>query len=338
MKRYMKAILAVSILPWLMLSDDGSGNPGRAARPGFPSPKRVKTFLSAPDNPERIQFHIATIEESGDERNVVSEATIEGPEGTDFNINLQGERFRMRAGFLTDLAGPDVLKIRARLDTRRLYGYSERRLPLYEEDEQSQNLQLGFDEAIVLLPFGRDGGDDRLKIEITPSVSEQAAHLPSGKARPLEIKILKESPGGAISIEASKIPHHFAVEATLVEDGREVAEGKANYLLEEGQEMQLRPTGEASEEILKHPLAINLTIDNYTRSRPADQVALSFDISELDRQQGSPMPTVIASKWAGIGSLGSELTYDLSQSYLKATGKKYELRFKVSLADGELSD
>jgi len=317
MKRYMKAILAVSILPWLMLSDDGKG--------------------AAPDNRERIQFHIATVEESGGRRNVVSEAMVEGPEGTDFNINLQGERFRMRAGFLTDLAGPDALKVRARLDTRRLYGYSERNLPLYEEDEQSQSLQLGFDEAIVLLPFGRNGGDDHLKIEITPTISEQAARLPSGKARPLEIKILKESPGGAVSIEASKIPHHFAVEATLVEEGREVAEGKANYLLEEGQEMRLRPLGGAGAEILKHPLAINLTIDNYTRSRPSDQVTLSFDLSELDPRQGV-RPAEIASKWAGIASLGSELTYDLTRTYLKATGKRYELRFKVSLADGELSD
>src|SRR4051812_7072862 len=133
--------------------------------------------------PERVQFRITTIEDQGGERNVVSDATVEGVPGTDFDISLEGERFKMSAKFLTDLVAPQRLHVRARLDTRRLYGYSDKNLPLYEEDNQSQTLDLSFDEMVVLLPFGRGGGDSRLKIEITPVVSRQTARLPSGKTR-----------------------------------------------------------------------------------------------------------------------------------------------------------
>src|SRR3712207_4226887 len=150
----------------------------------------------------RVRFRVTTVEERGEERSVISEASVEGPPGTDFNIDLNGGLYRMRARFLTDLVGRDRLKVRARLDTRRLYGYSERHLPLYEEDAQRQTLELGFDEAVVLLPFGRGGGDHRLKIEIVPQLSERTALLPSGAPRPIEIDLLKPSPGGLINVEA----------------------------------------------------------------------------------------------------------------------------------------
>ncbi|HKC63158.1 MAG TPA: hypothetical protein VKB86_05945, partial [Pyrinomonadaceae bacterium] len=122
---------------------------------------------------ERLRFRITTIEERAGERNVVSDATVEGPAGTDFDISLQSERFKMNARFLTDLIEHNSLKVRAKLDTRRLYGYSEQNLPLFEEDNQNQTLQLGFDESVVLLPFGRGGANNRLKIEITPQVSDE---------------------------------------------------------------------------------------------------------------------------------------------------------------------
>ena len=275
----------------------------------------------------RIRFHIVTVEEKGDERHVVSEAAIEGPPGTDFNINLQGERFRMKARFLTDRIRPDALRLRARLDTRRLYGYSERDLPLYEEDEQRQSLELGFDEAAVLLPFGRGGGDHRLKIEITPALSEQAA----GSERPLEISVLKPGPGGMVSFEASKIPHHFAVEAALLEDGREVARGAAPLLIEERQEIALQPEGG---EGTAHPLVVNLFIGRYVRSRPADQVAFGFDLYRAD----DGARATVEQGWAGITYLGSDVTYDLGDTHFGATGKKYELKFRFKLAPGEPAD
>src|ERR1044071_157529 len=110
---------------------------------------------------KRMQFQIATIREHAGERTVISSSVIEGPPGTDFDIDLQGERFKMKAKFLTDFDASNALAIRARLQTRRLYGYSAQGLPLYEEDEQSQTLRLGLDEDIILLPFGRSGRDGR---------------------------------------------------------------------------------------------------------------------------------------------------------------------------------
>lgn len=286
---------------------------------------------------QRVKFRIKTIEENTGARSIVSDATVEGPAGTDFDINLEGARFKMSAKFLTDLIGPDSLKLRAQLDTRRLYGYSRQNLPLYEEDNQAQTLDLSFDDMVVLLPFGRGGGDSRLKIEITPNISEQAAMLPSGRARPLEINILKPGPGGVIGIQAWKIPHRFAVEATLLEDGREVARGASDYLIEEAQELILRPTEQASPEVIQSPLALNLAINQFTRSRPADLATIGFDVYSTSQQSG--LRDAIALKWAGVGELGSDhLNYDLSKVYLKESGKKYELRFKIKLAQGEKSD
>lgn len=295
---------------------------------------RAESSPEARHQPERLRFRITTIEENVGTHNIISDGIVEGPPGTDFNISLQGERFKMSAQFLIDLIGRGSLKIRAKLETRRLYGYSEQNLPLYEEDRQSQTLELGFDEMVVLLPFGQAGQDNRLKIEIIPQVIEQATRLPSEKGHALDIKILKPSPGGVISIQAVKIPHHFEVEATLLEDGREVARAAApDSLIEEAQELILRPTEQASPEVINNPLAVNLAINQYTRSRPIDLATIGFDIYRL-AEQSRPREAV-GLKWAGTGSLGSNMTYDLSGLYLKGSVKKYELRFKINLAQGE---
>lgn len=279
---------------------------------------------------ERIRFLITAVEEHDGARNVISEATVEGPAGTDFQIDLQGGQFKMGARFLTDRLRPDALHVRAKLNTHRFYGYSERKLPLYEEDKQSETLDLAFDESVVLLPFGHGGGD-QLKIEITPSVSEQAALLPTGKARPLEINILKESPGGQIEIKATKVPHRFVAEATLLENGQEVARGASACLLEETQEIALQPTVAAQ----TRPLVVRLSLDEYARSRPSDQATISFDIYRVtdagQREQ-------IAANWAGVASLGTPLSYDLSNLSAPDLGHKYELRFNIRLADDEPKD
>jgi hypothetical protein len=295
-------------------------------------PAIVSTRASATQ--ERIRFLITTVEERNGTRNVLSAATVEGPAGTDFQIDLQGARFKMGARFLTDLLRPDALHVRAKLDTRRFYGYSERALPLYEEDKQNERLDVGFDEAVVLLPFGR-GGDEQLKIEITPSVSAQTTLLPSGQPRPLEIKIAKESPGGSIEIKAMKVPHRFVADATLVKDGQEVARGTARCLLEEAQEIALQPTTQADADTQARPLVVRLSLDEYTRSRPADQVAISFDVFRVTT--AGPREQV-AVNWAGIGSLGANLSYDLSSVNAPGTSSRYELRFQIRLADDEQSD
>src|SRR5882724_4622962 len=89
---------------------------------------RPRSASSAEDvpAPKRIRFKVATVEEGAGGRKVISEATIEGPPGTDFVVDMHSPRFKMNARFLTDLLSPAELKIRARLDTRRLYGYSQK--------------------------------------------------------------------------------------------------------------------------------------------------------------------------------------------------------------------
>jgi hypothetical protein len=294
------------------------------------SSSRLRSTNAYPvtSNLKRMQFQIATILERAGERTIISSSVIEGPPGTDFDIDLQGERFKMSAKFLTDIDEGDRLAIRAKLQTRRLYGHSAQGLPLYEEDEQSQTLRLGFDEDIILLPFGRGGGDDRLKIEITPAMSEESVYAPSGELRPLGIKILKVNQDGVVSIRASKIPHRYEAEARLLEDGREIARGTANLLFEEAQELLLRPPG-------MQAIAVNLKINEYIRSRPSDDVAINFDLNRID-DGGRRAP--IGLNWSGIARLGTDLGYDLSELYQPHSGRKYELRFNIKIASGEIVD
>jgi hypothetical protein len=324
--RTMKPSMRISLILFILLFSLTNARSGRSA----------KTSAFAKDQ-KRIQFQIATVEEKKSERTIISSALIEGPPGTDFDIDVNGERFKMSAKFLTDLDDNNRLHLRARLQTRRLYGYSERRLPLYEEDQQQQTLQLGFDEEVILLPFGQKGGDDKLKIEITPVMTENSVFDPSGKLRSLEIKMLKISPGGIISYQARKLPHRFAVEASLLEDGQEVARADARLLLQEAQELLLQPTSQAGAGVADHPISVNLTISDFIRSRPVDQISIDFDVFRLAKNNPSP-PLPIAQRWAGIGLLDSALTYDLSEIYLQSAGKKYELRFKIKGAEDEPGD
>jgi hypothetical protein len=291
---------------------------------------------AAPEQP-RIRYDVAAIEERGGRRELLSETLVEGPAGTDFEIRLRGARFRLDARFLNDLVAPSTLKVGAGISTRRLYGQSERGLPLYEEDEQKQTLQLGFDEKLVLLPFGRsDRADaDQLRIEITPALSERGAGVESGGRRQLEINILKAAPGNAITVEASKSPHRFSVEAALFEDGREVARGAADdCLIEEPREIQLKPNGQASAEVADNPLAVSLSVGQYLSNRPSDEASVSFDIYRLVGGQEGRREAV-ASQWAGIGPVGSKMSYDISDYYLKSSARKYELRLSVRPAPGE---
>ena len=268
---------------------------------------------------ERIRFQITAVEEGVEGRKVISDAAVEGPPGTDFNVNLQDGRFRVSARFLTDLAPGGGLNVRARLDTRRLYGYSEAGLPLYEEDAQRHTLNLDFNEAVVLLPFGGGAGGVRLSVEIKP---ERAGRAASGGADAPSITISKPSPGGAISIEATKVPHDFNVEAALLEDGREVARGSAEFLLEESRELLLSPANGGGV-----PLALNLTVERFEPGAGAGRAAVRFDLLGGDTGR-----TPLERNWAGVASLGSEMSYDLSQTYRGAHGKKYELRLRIDLA------
>jgi hypothetical protein len=271
-----------------------------------------------------IRFQITAVEESGAGRKVISDAAVEGPPGTDFNVNLQDGRFKMTARFMTDPAPGGGLTLRARLDTRRFYGHSAAGLPLYEEDAQRHTLRVGFDEAVVLLPFGGGGDAGQLSIEVTPARVASGDAISTGAPR---ITISQPSPGGAISIEATKVPHNFTVEAALLEDGREVARGSADCLLEESSGLLMRPVGASG---VGAPLALNLTVERFEPGSGEGRAAVRFDLLG-----GDPERTPLARNWAGVTNLNSELTYDLSQTYRGTPGKKYELKLKLNLAKGE---
>jgi hypothetical protein len=309
-------IAALMILPLLLLSDSG----------GHPAVRE-----SGKAGLKRIKFQIATVEETGGQRNVLSTSTIEGPPGTDFHINLESRRFKMDARFLTDLASDNSLKVRAKLQTRRLYGYSANNLPLYEEDVQSQTLALGFEEEIVLLPFGREG-DDRFSIEIIPALTDQPAYLASGEMTPPTINIDDQNLRGVINIQALKVPHDFEAEVALLEDGREIARSTANLTLEEAREMILQPLNPASAELAGKPLVIDLTIAQFTQNCSADRVTLNFDLYRLEKP-GENGRAMIAANWQGVANVGTDLRYNLSKYDSGLSGRRYELRLNIKPAD-----
>lgn len=328
MRTRTRAVILVLALSAALTCADRSGYLASATR------------SSAPDQP-RIRYDVAAFAEQGARRELLSETTVEGPAGTDFQIKLRGARFQLDARFLNDLAEPGALKVRAGIKTRRLYGQSERGLPLYEEDEQNQTMQLGFDEKMVLLPFGRNdraADADQLKIEIIPTLRDSGSHLASGAKRPLEINILKAGPGNSITVEASKSPHRFTVEAALFEDGREVARGSSDdFLIEEPREKWLEPNDQASAEVVANPLALSLSVEQYMQRRPADEAAVSFDLYGPGTGQEGAHET-FAPQWAGVAQVGSAMAFDISDRYLKSSGKKYELRLSVKPAPGEVAE
>jgi hypothetical protein len=283
---------------------------------------------SAVTKPARIKFNIVAVEERGSQRNVISESTIDGPPNTDFNIYLNGEHFRMTARFLTDFILPNRLRIRTRLDTRRLYGTSENNLPLYEEDEQTQSLDISFDEALVLLPFGRTGSDHRLKMEITPVIGNDIVAESVNAERPLEIAILKPSPGGIVQFEAMKRPHNFVAEIAISEQGRELANNVAPLLIEEERTVLLQGK-DGWNYALGTPM-VTVVVDRFLRNRPADEVGYKYEIHGLDNTNG----TQADMKGAGVAALDPNLNGKAAHKFLIA-GRVYELTFRFKLAAGE---
>ncbi|MGI8640472.1 MAG: hypothetical protein ACR2MG_11085 [Pyrinomonadaceae bacterium] len=282
--------------------------------------------VSAENREKRVRFQVTTVSENENERRVLAQTTVEGLPGTDFNINLQTGNFKMQARFLSDLVAEDKLKLRANLNTRRFYGYSPINLPLYEEDSQKHALQVGFNETVVLLPFGRNGGADTLKIEITPTLF--SVSRTDEESQKLKINFDKQIPSGEIFVQASKIPHEFEVEAVLLADGQEIARGAADCLLEEEREIILQPNPKAK--ITDQIFKAKLTIDKFSRSRPKDFAEINFG---LYRQSGGEIQTAV-SNGAGMLTLGDELVYQLDEID-STVARKYELKFKIGLKENE---
>lgn len=287
-------------------------------------------IASAENLQKRVRFHVTAIGQSPNESKVLAETTIEGLPGTDFNINLQSGNFKMQARFLCDLISDDKLKVRSRFETRRFYGYSPVNLPLYEEDSQKHTLELGFDETIVLLPFGQNGGAETLKIEITPTL---LAVPKNDDASRLTINFDKQIPNGEIAIEAVRVPHRFMVEAVLTADGRPVARGGADCLLEEEGEITLLPVANADADIADRPFKTRLTINKFIQNGPQSMIGVNFDFYR-PKQDEADADRMIISAGAGIGPVGGDLVYAVQNAGLSAK-TKYELRFRVRLVESE---
>ena len=140
----------------LMISSDGSGH-GAAS-------------VESKDNPKRILFKIATVEEEEGRRDLIAESIAKGRRDR-FNVTLQGERVQNGRPILDRPHRPGRAEDQAKLDTRRLYGYSQRSLR-FTSDAQDQSLELGFDEQITAT-LRRMAATIKLKIEITPAISDQ---------------------------------------------------------------------------------------------------------------------------------------------------------------------
>ncbi|MBK7993884.1 MAG: hypothetical protein IPK14_10835 [Blastocatellia bacterium] len=284
-----------------------------------------------PTTVKRIQFKVSTIEETSQNRHLLAESIIEGPVGTDFEINLKDKKFNMDAYFLTDLESDEQLTIQAKLNTKRYYGQSEKNLPLYEQDEQKHNLTVNLDEAILLLPFGNSTNDEKLKIEIIPSFITR--NIVDGKELPLTIDIVKPDLNGKINVRAYKIPHRFNLVAKLLADGKEIAKGVTECFFKQPKEIQLDFYSTVSQESSIYPLVLSLDVSKFERSCPTNSFELGFDIFRLNQTKNQKEP--IIENGAGAGNFGEELNYDLTNLYLPTSNKKYELKISLTVANNE---
>lgn len=155
----------------------------------------------------RLRYTVRFAEVRGGASKVVYKALIEGPAATDFEIDLRDARVQIKAQFVNELTS-GAIDMRVRIESRRRYGTSPAKLPLWEEDAQDKRFRVGFAEEVELLPFGGAGRDGLLRVTVAPEVI-----APSNA--PLSIRIDNREPANAITVRAYHVPHWYEVEATL---------------------------------------------------------------------------------------------------------------------------
>ncbi|MEW6729921.1 MAG: hypothetical protein AB1489_01165 [Acidobacteriota bacterium] len=309
----MKIVLLLFILPLFLSFQD-----------------RVHPASAPSLNLQRIQFNVRAVEENGGHRQVLSETLIEGPAGSDFDIKLQDSRFTLAAAFITDLIDTNLLQIRTQIATKRFIGYSQRKLPIYEEDQQQHKFLVGLDEAVELLPFGRSEEGNLLKIEIDPLIHILPKQT-TDKPEPLKIDIVKSPQYGFIKVNAHKIPHRFVVDAKLLVNNVAIAHGSSNCLFQQPQEIQLTPIPLTTAPAAYFPLMLSINVDSYTRSCPSDAFSINFDLYQTD-QINRVRQTLLAQNWAGAGNFGETLIYNLSE-VIPGINNKCELVLTLRLAE-----
>ncbi len=273
-----------------------------------------------------IQFSIKAIAENGNHSELLAHIVIDGPQDSDFDIDLQDRHFKLQAAFITDLLDREQLQVRVKILTKRRVGYSARQLPLYEEDEQQHKFLVAADEAMELLPFGRNNEGEVLKVKIEPLILS-TPH----KVAPLKIDIVKPPQNGFINVKAHKSPHKFKVDAQLLMNGVMVARGMGNCLLQDVKELPLQPVEGKNLSPLELPLVLSFKIDEYLQHCNSGTFIFHFDLygtQNSDRVQKN----ILVKNWNGAGSLGERLISPLDEA-IPPTNGKYQLVFNVNLAE-----
>jgi hypothetical protein len=275
--------------------------------------------VAAGDAARRVSFRIRTLLGPEGARAVASDATVDGPPGTDISLDGRAGEFTMAAKLRTDLVDGGRVRIATEITTRRRAGTSARGLPLYEEDVERRTVELAADgsESVVVLPFGRNPGGDELAIDVLPALSAEPAREPA----PLSIHIDSVGPGGWLRVEASRVPHRFDVDVELVRDGRRVARGSGRLRL--GEPERIPVVAEDGTEAA----GVGLTVESYATGCPTDRIDVGFDVDRA----GAP----VGRGWAGVGSSDSPLVYDLGALSGSLPGAPTELRVRVRPAPEE---
>jgi hypothetical protein len=244
-------------------------------------------------------FVIRTVARSGGAREVLSSATVAGPPSCAIQITAEEGIFRLSARVVAR-AEADAVRLLARVETRRLAGHSDRGLPLYEEDVQSQTARLAGDgsQVLAVFPFGRDAPADELSIEIVPSLAGAAPPSP-------EIRIERPGPAGWIRLEAEVVPRAVEIEAEIVAGGQVIARGSGTAFPDEMLRLPLAPVREGG------PAAeLAITVDRYSAVCAAGPVGFTFD---LDRFEPGIPPQADARAWSGVTRPGAPADYQLDQ-------------------------
>jgi len=120
------------------------------------------------------------------------------------------------------------------------------------------------------LPYGKNGGGATLKVEITPK--RYSVSSTGGEAGMLKIEFPKKLLSGEIAIEAKKVPHTYDIEAVLLADGKSVAKGNGEGLLEMFKEISLQTSESAHESVRGKKFNVRVAIDEFISNRPFDLV------------------------------------------------------------------
>lgn len=244
-------------------------------------------LLAGNATPPRVRYTIRCTEVVDARERVLYEARVEGEHATDFEVALRDANVAVTATFVNEAAANGV-DSRVRIESRRRFGNSPNGLPLWEHDAQQHRLRVGFDQQIEFLPFGGAGERGLLRMQIVPDA------IASTSSKPLDIRI-DELTSDAITVRAYRVPHWYAIEATLLRNGVAQANASARLFREERTTIRV---GDAT-------LNVIATEAPHLDARAA--ALLRFDGAWRNGK-------AFARQWEGV-TAGSPLRYDLGEGW-----------------------